>query len=176
MNSAFGIVTNIFLNYWKTVEIKAVEDSKLLVGLDLMYAVNMESVSISTYSLSNTLPRKATLIFTDKELEAPTSLTITSIGNFTRPVDQPLRYIGLSVINSSFTITNLDIQTDLVDQDGSFLLLETESIRSHHVLISDLSIKISGSILSTEDPMNLWVSNVEIDYSDMSFGFNILSA
>ena len=176
MNSAFGIVTNIFLNYWKTVEIKAVEDSKLLVGLDLMYAVNMESVSISTYSLSNTLPRKATLIFTDKELEAPTSLTITSIGNFTRPVDQPLRYIGLSVINSSFTINNLDIQTDLVDQDGSFLLLETESIRSHHVLISDLSIKISGSILSTEDPMNLWVSNVEIDYSDMSFGFNILSA
>ena len=77
------------------------------------------------------------------------------------------------VDRTSFTINGFTIQTNLTNSTD-YITTKAVYEQEHIISLLNVNIRGSGSILESEDPLNLFVQNVDVDYYQMHTGFDIL--
>ena len=168
------------------------ENSVIYVPRNYFYAINITQFNILTYSDIDVTPRNATLIFTDAEVSALSlktrynfiagmslnSLAQISTNTLTEREKTQLQTInvGFMIGRSGFKIDNVHIKTDFTNANQAFTLFKAVYQQSKLIEITNSQFNITGNLFESLDPLNLQVSNLDVDYFTTRRGFYILSS
>ena len=152
------------------------------------YAINISHVEIRPYTQRSSEPNKANLVGMDKgETVATPSTSFNIIKSYELRFDKMVtnnndisdrekQKISLEIclilaLRSSFSLINLELTSEYADVYANYLFTYPVYVQHDKMTYMDLHVRISGSMLSTTDPLNIHIENIDMDYYRNSGGF-----
>ena len=178
----------------RTINVYLKENTKNYVDLSFNYIINITTVIISSYSSTSSTPSKATLVA--GEVNDPTQANITSyysnttifnillstklnkskltlhstLLNSTELNNLSKQTQVIMVHRSNFTIENIVLNSTFNDINSKYFFFFTIYLQNRNFRMTNIDSRISGGIILWYDPMNLFLTNVDIDYSRNNWG------
>ena len=154
------------------------------------YVLNMTSVTISSYTTSNSAPANAIIFATDEKISifSPTSVMNLIVDNTLRLQERinlssftenekvmlSLKSINIHLDRSSLVMSNINIQRNLTaDIVKSTQFIAPIYLQEKYVKMTNMNIQITGYILYSNDPMSIYVDNSYFQYDYTMGGFVI---
>ena len=154
------------------------------------YIINMTSVTIDTYTTGNGVPASSTIFATDLKINIFSSDTVMNLivnntlkisqainaGSFTQSEIAMLSQtnINIHLHRSNLVMNNINITRNLtVDVAKQTIFVAPIYLQNKYVKMTNMNIIITGFILSSSDPMSLYVQNTYVQYDYTQGGFVI---
>lgn len=193
----FVELLNFHANSNRTINVYLKEMTTNYIDLDVNFVINMNTVNIKPYSLTSSSPSKATIVA--GEANSPNQSNITayfsSSTTFNILKSSELRktqqivmnsYLSVSeitslslygkVINvdrSNFTITNITISSAFDSINSNYVYFYAVYLQNRHFNFTDVEFRTSGVLFNSFDPLNLYMYNIDIEYSKTMQGIDI---
>ena len=150
-------------------------------GFKQGYIVNITNVSLFPYSLTSSQPGKATILINDEQdIVASPSTSFNVMKTFElRIEEQVLNNTAISeqerlkvefndynilVLRSNFMMENLNIISERADLYNDVSLMYFVYIQDKTITIKDMHFNVSGTLSMTNDPLNMNMINVDVDF------------
>ena len=157
---------------------------------DANYIINMTSVTIDTYTTGNGVPASSTIFATDLKINIFSSDTVMNLivnntlkisqainaGSFTQSEIAMLSQtnINIHLHRSNLIMNNINITRNLTaDVAKQTIFVAPIYLQNKSVNMTNMNIIITGFILSSSDPMSLYVQNTYVQYDYTQGGFVI---
>lgn len=194
----FVELLNFHANTARTINVYLKENTQNYIDLSFNYIINITSVTITSYSATSSSPSKATIIA--GETNDPSQANITAYYSsstifnllvstalntqkqiFSNPLlsSTELSYLSqktqvIVIQRSAFSISNITLSSTFKDITSGYKFFFPIYLQDRSFRMTDIDSRTSGGILVTYDPMNVYLENIDIDYSRNSFGFTMI--
>ena len=194
---AFVEILNFHANTNRAINIYLLENTVSYIDLGFNYIINISSVSIIPYSLTSSTPSKVTI--TAGEINEPTQSNISSYFNtgtrFNILQSTELRKDNQIFSNSLFTsseqsllaqrtqviiahrscisIKNIIFKSIFNDINSNYVLFMAIYLQNKTFDIVNADFRTSGGIFKTYDPIVLNMENIDVDFMNNVYGFDI---
>ena len=174
-----------------TINVYVLENSVMQIMKDQIYLINIDSVNLITYSDLGSSPLKWTIIFTDANVSvfsrrtnfniiSSYNLNISSvINNSTLSAKEISKLQSKSnrmmIDRCNFLMDNFIVQSQFLSTNKSFTFMNIIYEQNLFISLENLSFSIEGNLFNTNDPLNLFLKDIDIDYYQTSRGFIISS-
>ena len=193
----FVELLNFHANTARTINVYLKENTQNYVDLSFNYIINITTVTISSYSTTSSNPSKATIVA--GEINDPTQSNITAYYSNTTRFNILLStklnkdkqifsnsqlgiaeyfYLSLNtqvmtVQRSNLTISNIVLNSTFNDINSKYSFFFMIYLQNRNLIMTNIDYRISGAIVLAYDPMNLYLENIDVDYSRNNCGFYI---
>ena len=191
----FVELLNFHANTARTINVYLKENTQNYVDLNFNYIINITTVTISSYSTTSSNPSKATIVA--GEINDPTQSNITAYySNTTRfnillntklnkdkqlfssllLSSTELSYLSqqtqvVMVHKSNFIIDNIVLNSTFNDINSKYKFFFLIYLQNRNFRMTNIDTRTSGAIIYTSDPLNLFLENIDVDYSRNNCGF-----
>lgn len=182
INSAFLELVNIHANTNRNISIYVLEDTINYIRLKTAYVLNINNVTLTTYSKSALISSKATIIGVDSDSYSSIfgeSTLFNIIKNTTLLVNKQLaanlaidefergtvsgEYAVILIQRSNFRMSQLDIISMYNSITSTYYFLQLIAPNGKLFHMSDMSINVSGFTLYAAKPTNVILENIKHD-------------
>ena len=193
----FVELLNFHANTERTINVYLKENTKNYIDLSFNYIINMTMVTISSYSITSRTPSKAIIVA--GEVNDPTQGNITAYYSNTTVFNillntklnkdkqlfsslllssTELSYLSrqtqvVMVHKSNFTIDNIVLNSTFNDINSKYVFIFLIYLQNRNFRMTNVDTQTSGAIIYTSDPLNVFLENINIDYSRNNCGFFI---
>ena len=193
----FVELLNFHANTARTINVHLKENTQNYIDLSFNYIINITTVTISSYSTTSSTPSKATIVA--GEINDPTQTNITAYYSNTTMLNILLstklnknkqifsnsllrstefKYLSqqsqvIIVHRSNFTIDNIVLNSTFNDINSKYMFFFAVFLQNRNFKMTNIDTRTSGGILLSYDPMNLFLENIDVDYSRNNWGFYI---
>ena len=193
----FVELLNFHANTARTINVYLKETTKNYVDLSFNYTINITTVTISSYSTTSSTPSKATIVA--GEANNPTQANITAYYSNTTVFNillstklntskqifsnsllslTELSYLSqkaqvMIVHRSNFTIENIVLNSTFYNINSKYTFFFVVFLQNRNFRMANIDTRTSGGIVLSYDPMNLFLENIDIDYSNNNWGFSV---
>ena len=191
----FVELLNFHANTERTINVHLRENTQNYVDLNFNYIINITTVTISSYSTTSSTPSKATIIA--GEVNDPTQTNITAYYSNTTVFNillntklnkdkqlfssfllssTELLYLSkqtqvFMVHKSNFTIDNIVLKSTFNDINSKYVFIFLIYLQNRNFRMTNIDTRTSGTIVYTSDPLNVFLENIDVDYSRNNCGF-----
>ena len=193
----FVELLNFHANTPRAINVHLKENTQSHIDLSFNYIINISTVTISPYSTTSSTPSKATIVA--GEVNDPTQANITAYYSNTTVFNillntklnkekqifsnsllssTELSYLSqqaqvIIVHRSNFTIDNIVLNSTFNDINSKYMFFFAVFLQNRNFKMTNIDTRTSGGILLSYDPMNLFLENIDVDYSRNNWGFYI---
>ena len=193
----FVELLNFHANSDRTINIYLKENTTSYIDIDFNFIINTTTVNIQPYSLSSGIPTKATIIAGEQNNPYQSNITAyfssSSIFNILKNTE--LRKEQQIFLNSNLQVsekTSLSLSGRVINVDRSNVFFNSivfksvfEDINSNYVFFYaiylqnrtfsfiDVDFRTSGILFNSFDPLNLYMYNIDVDYTNNIQGIDI---
>ena len=188
---AFIEILNLHSHTNRTINVYVQTGTTLYVIPDYMYLINVNKVNLLTYTGSSTSnlrpsiiskPSGVTLLSPKTMFNIISSIQLNLASNIINPnltakeqSDLQTTYVGFMVDRWDFTIDGLDFMTNHGQSSKTFTWIKAIYEQSKTITLNNMNIVVGGYLLDSFDPLNLNLSNLNIDYYKNARGLYILT-
>ena len=189
-----GLATMEILNFIShsnhNVTIYIMENNLIYMTNLRNFYIDFPNIQITTYSSTQNTPMRAIIQITDaKKSYFSNSTQFNIVANVTLRLTQALNYTGYTSVETdissystavlitnrcSLSISNIDVYRNITSDknlDVPFIIAIYE--QAHTVTMINMDFHISGRILRSSQPLNVYVQNVYMDFYGMMGGIYI---
>ena len=185
----FVELLNFHANTPRAINVHLKENTQSHIDLSFNYIINISTVTISPYSTTSSTPSKATIVA--GEVNDPTQANITAYYSNTTVFNillntklnkekqifsnsllssTELSYLSqqaqvIIVHRSNFTIDNIVLNSTFNDINSKYMFFFAVFLQNRNFKMTNIDTRTSGGILLSYDPMNLFLENIDVDYS-----------
>ena len=186
----FVELLNFHANTARIINVYLKENTQNYVDLSFNYIINITTVTISSYSTTSSTPSKATIVA--GEANNPTQANITAYYSNTTVFNillstklntskqifsnsllslTELSYLSqkaqvMIVHRSNFTIENIVLNSTFYNINSKYTFFFVVFLQNRNFRMANIDTRTSGGIVLSYDPMNLFLENIDIDYSN----------
>ena len=193
LNSVFVEVLNLHAHSGRDIVVHIKEHTENYMHVSHNFILNINSLSIMAYSEKYTdTSNKATIISTDKidvspVYSMPTSFNILESSELSiQEQISRIEYISsldkatinndvsvFMIVNSSFTILNVDIVSDYVNQLSQYYTILANSMDHRLMNITNVDFNVSGNLLSISSSLDIVIQNSMIESTYLMGGIRV---
>ena len=191
---SLGLAFVELLNYHShsnsSITIHIMEDTINYILVDSNYIINITQVTIKPYSNGSGVPNKATIVGREDNVVYFSSNSMFNlINDTTLNTDENIYNVSeiddsskttISLVDYSILIyqsqvlwSDLKIQTEYNSLATLNYFIRAVYIQDRDINITDIDIQVSGGIIITTDPLNLYLVNLDIDFYQNIGGFDL---
>ena len=191
----FVELLNFHANTARTINVHLKENTQNYVDLNFNFIINITTVTISPYSTTSSTPSKATIVA--GEVNDPTQANITAYYSNTTVFNillntklnkdkqlylspllssTELSYLSqqtqvVMIHKSNFTIDNIVLNSTFNDINSKYVFFFLIYLQNRNFRMTNIDTRTSGAIVYTNDPLNLFLENIDVDYTKNNCGF-----
>ena len=167
------------------INIYVYERSYLEISFRKINIINIFKVNLYSYTEIEDEPAKVELVVRDTEIDywnvkTRFNILANSVIDFesqsTNRTQEQIdlfnqQEVAITVSRANFKISGFAIYCNFTGIDVSMIFISVLLIQDKYIEITDWDFRGSGRILNSQTPLNLIVTNTEIDYYNMNQGF-----
>ena len=193
----FVELLNFHSNTNRTINVYLKENTTNYIDIDFNFVINMNTVNISPYSTTSSSPSKATILAGEANSPNQSNITayfsssttfnilssselrktqqILSNSNLSVSEITSLSLIGkvISVDRSNFIVTNITITSEFDNINSNYVFFYAVYLQNRNFNFTNVDFRTSGVLFNSFDPLNLYMYNIDIDYTKNSQGIDI---
>ena len=193
----FVELLNFHANTPRIINVHLKENTQNYVDLNFNFIINITTITISPYSTTSSTPSKATIVA--GEVNDPTQANITayysnttvfnillntklnkekqifssSLLSWLELLYLPKQTQVFMVHKSNFTIDNIVLKSTFNDINSKYVFIFLIYLQNRNFRMTNIDTRTSGTIVYTSDPLNVFLENIDVDYSRNNCGFFI---
>jgi len=186
----FVEILNIHSHSSRSITINLMESTRNILHEHSAYLINATSVTIKSHAPDQPQPRPAEIyVMAGSEFEFEKSTRFNIISNTALQLSSALSKDGMTSIDrtvSSFTTSALIInrgsltldnlvitRNHVADKDRATTFIRAVNIQDSAIIVTNSEFYLSGRIMRSANPLNLFVQNVYIDFYALMGAFRI---